>query len=92
MKLDFDRENNRRRRRRMNANRGNLNNLFEVISLSTESLTDSDMSDFDNLSDGSNNNSEDGDVDVDGDGSGGDEAALEDDGNWETEEEIEEDN
>ncbi|KAG5677622.1 hypothetical protein PVAND_007364 [Polypedilum vanderplanki] len=87
---DFDRDNNqRRRRRRLNINRANLNNMFDVISLSTESLTDSEMG-----TDTSNNNSDNSDDDGDGDG---EEAIIElnsdsgSDTNWETEEEIEDD-
>lgn len=74
--LDFDRENTRRRRR-MNINRANLNNMFDIISLSTESLTDSELSDEEDMFESSSNNSDRQDDD--------------DDANWETEEEIEDD-
>lgn len=89
---DFDRDNNQRRRRRlMNMNRPNLHNMFDVISLSTESLSDdsvmvsdSDLDDDELLALGSDNDND--------NGSDENENENEDDeGNWETEEEVEED-
>lgn len=78
----------------MNLNRANFNNMFDVISISTESLSDSDLSDEDDILEDSSNNSVDnsddeaaggGDVPHDADDDD------DDDPNWETEEEVEAD-
>lgn len=91
LSTDFDRDHTRRRRRRMNINPVNLDNMFDVISLSTEdddsSNSDGDSNDSDiDIDDVETNSSNENSV-VESDNSL--EIPLEEDAGWETTSEAE---